>query len=88
MLMRYSLAARISVSNLHKMTEKSFSAVMTACYNKVDKSSGTSPAPSPRCWTSLALEKADLSDLKDGALAVADLLQIAPRTRKMRRWAF
>jgi hypothetical protein len=34
------LAARIAVSNLHKMTEKSFSAVMTACYNKVDKSSG------------------------------------------------
>jgi hypothetical protein len=37
------LAARIAVSNLHKMTDKSFSAVMTACYNKVDKSSGCSP---------------------------------------------
>jgi len=34
------LAARIAVSNLHKMTQKSFSAVMAACYECVDQSSG------------------------------------------------
>lgn len=34
------LAARIAVSNLHKMTKKCFSSVMTDCYECVDKSSG------------------------------------------------
>ena len=34
------LAARIAVSNLHKMTQKSFSAVMSDCYHCVDESSG------------------------------------------------
>jgi hypothetical protein len=47
------LAARIAVSNLHKMTDKSFSAVMTSCYNKVDKSSGCAPCvlcPGAPCY--------------------------------------
>ena len=34
------LAARIAVSNLHKMTKKSFSEVMTDCYTYVDAASG------------------------------------------------
>jgi len=37
------LAARIAVSNMHKMTEKSFSTVMKACYDCVDTSSGQFP---------------------------------------------
>ena len=42
------LAARIVVSNLHKMTQKSFSAVMSACYHCVDQSSGDQAQRVPR----------------------------------------
>jgi hypothetical protein len=52
-----ALAARIVVSNLHKLTKKSFSEVMTDCYECVDKSSGAFsatlfPSSSPACYSS------------------------------------
>ena len=65
------LAARIAVSNLHKQTEKCFSAVMHALYNCVDASSGRhAPLLSTDVYNIIMEDKEELDRFCDAMIAI------------------